>query len=196
MSPRFDEAFWSSRWKEGQTGWNIGYPSTPLTHFIDSLNDHSVRILIPGAGNAYEAEYLWKKGFRQVYVMDLSDIPLKAFSARNPDFPEAQLIHGDFLQHDGEYDLILEQTFYCAIDPVLRDNYVRHMHRLLAPQGRLAGVLFNFPLTEEGPPFGGSEDEYRERFEPYFEIIRMEPCARSIPPRAGRELFIELEKMG
>jgi methyl halide transferase len=196
MSPRFDEAFWSNRWNEGQTGWNIGYPSTPLTHYIDSLNDHSVRILIPGAGNAYEAEYLWNKGFRQVYVMDLSDIPLKAFAARNPDFPASQLIHGDFFQHDGEYDLILEQTFYCALDPVLRDNYVRHMHRLLAPQGRLAGVLFNFALTEEGPPFGGSEDEYRERFEPYFEIIRMEPCAHSIPPRAGRELFIELEKMG
>jgi len=196
MNAPLDESYWSSRWAHQQTSWDIGYPSTPLTSYINALCDHELRILIPGAGNGYEAEYLWKRGFSRTWLLDISHHPLQQFASRNPDFPLDQLIHDDFFEHRGTYDLILEQTFFCALDPALRGHYAQHMHELLAPRGRLAGVLFSFPLTTEGPPFGGSEKEYRERFSPLFELLRLEPCSDSIPPRAGRELFIELEKMG
>lgn len=195
MSNRFDKSYWTQRWQAGQTGWDVGAPSNPLREYIDSLRDHTMRILIPGGGNGYEVEYLWRKGFRNVFLLDISSFPLSAFAERNADFPSDQLICEDFFLHSDAYDLILEQTFFCALDPGLRNEYARQMFELLVTGGRLAGVLFNFPLTEEGPPFGGSEDEYRERFEPYFEINRMEICTSSIPPRAGRELFFELERI-
>lgn len=188
-----DQNYWTDRYKNGQTGWDIGHESTPLKEFIDGLNDLSMKILIPGCGNAYEAQYLWQKGFTQVYLMDLSPIPLKNFADKYPEFPKDQLICGDFFDHKGAYDLILEQTFFCALDPSFRDAYIKKMLHLLAPEGQLVGLLFDFPLTEKGPPFGGSLEEYEKRFSS-FSSKKIEPCTNSIGPRAGKEFFIQMRK--
>jgi thiopurine S-methyltransferase len=64
----------------------------------------------------------------------------------------------------------------------------------LSPGGKLAGLYFNFPLTQEGPPYGGSEEEYRKRFSAQFEIEKMYAAPNSIKPRAGRELWVEMRK--
>lgn len=189
---KFPGNYWAQRWQKGETGWDIGSASSPFLPYFTQLKDKHMRILIPGCGNAYEAEHLWKAGFTEVYVADIVQAPLDNFKKRNPDFPSDHLLCTDFFLLNDRFDLILEQTFYCALDPSLRNDYVKQMHALLKPGGVLAGVLFNFPLSEEGPPFGGSEEEYRKRFSPYFEIGKMEACKTSIAPRAGREIWIEL----
>ena len=51
--------YWTNRYSKAKTGWDIGYPSTPLKTYFDQLENKDLRILIPGAGNAYEAEYLF-----------------------------------------------------------------------------------------------------------------------------------------
>jgi SAM-dependent methyltransferase len=175
-------------------GWDLGAPSTPLKEFIDTLEDKSMRILIPGCGNAYEAEYLHEQGFENVFVIDIAPLALEGFKERAPHFPEDHLFCGDFFEHQGEYDLILEQTFFCALNPELRSKYAKKMHELLAPKGKLAGVMFCFELTEKGPPFGGSAEEYRGYFGDLFEISSMKPCENSIKPRLGNELWVELIK--
>ncbi len=48
-----EENYWTNRYKIESTGWDIGYASTPLKEYIDQLSDKTIRILIPGAGNAY-----------------------------------------------------------------------------------------------------------------------------------------------
>jgi thiopurine S-methyltransferase len=68
------------------------------------------------------------------------------------------------------------------------------MHEIITPGGKLAGLLFSFPLTEEGPPFGGSEQAYLELFSPYFSIQRMSVAENSIAPRKGRELWFEMTR--
>lgn len=185
---------WSKRYIENNTGWDLGGPSTPLKEYIDSLEDKNIRILIPGAGNAYEAEYLWNKGFKNTFVVDIAEQPLENFKTRNPDFNANQAIHADFFELAGEFDLVLEQTFFCAINPNLRGLYAAHMHKLLAPTGILAGVLFNTPKNTDHPPFGGTPEEYRTYFDPYFTYSIYETCYNSIKPRSGNELFIELVK--
>ena len=65
---------------------------------------------------------------------------------------------------------------------------------LLAENGRIVGVLFDRNFEKQGPPFGGTKDEYLKLFEKHFEIKTMEKCYNSIPPRAGSEVFIELIK--
>lgn len=189
-----DKKFWNERYINSQMGWDIGYTSTPLKEFIDTLEDKSIRILIPGCGNAYEAEYLHQQGFENVFVIDIAPLALEGFSERVPEFPKNHLILGDFFELEAQYDLILEQTFFCALNPELRSSYAEKMHELLAPNGKLAGVMFNFPLTEKGPPFGGSAEEYRGYFESGFEIISLKPCENSIEPRQGKELWVELLK--
>ncbi len=54
------------------------------------------------------------------------------------------IILGDFFKHKGEYELVLEQTFFCAINPSLRKNYVAKMKELLLLNGKLVGVLFDW----------------------------------------------------
>lgn len=191
---KLDEQFWNERYEQGHTGWDIGYVSTPLKTYFDQLEEKSLRILIPGAGNAYEAEYLHKCGFPNVTVLDLSDRALARFQSRVPSFPIKNLLHGNVFEHQASYDLIIEQTFFCAIDPSLRKQYVAHMNQLLVPGGKLVGLLFNIPLNSDRPPFGGHRSEYLPLFEPFFELKNFELAYNSIPPRQGNELFIHCIK--
>jgi SAM-dependent methyltransferase len=187
------EAFWSNRYETKETGWDIGSVSGPIKAILDGLSDKSLRILIPGAGNAWEAEYAWKSGFKDVYVLDISENALRNFKERLPEFPEDQLIHADFFKHDGSYDLILEQTFFCALHPSLRIAYVEKMHKLLAPGGSLRGVLFASAMNSDKPPFGGNEIVYRNLFSPVFKKVAFELCTSSIEARSGNELLFSAE---
>jgi transcriptional antiterminator Rof (Rho-off) len=185
-----DRNYWAERYTKQETGWDIGGPSTPLREYIDQLKDTDLRILIPGGGRAYEAEHAHRKGFRNVFVIDLTDAPLDDLLQRCPDFPREHFIVGDFFTHVGQYDRILEQTFFCALDPALRERYVAHMHTLLKPGGKLVGVLFNIPLNADRPPFGGSGEDYAPLFRKHFHEVSLEPCRNSIKPRAGNELWL------
>ncbi|MBT8275221.1 MAG: methyltransferase domain-containing protein [Bacteroidia bacterium] len=191
---QFIEGYWNHRYLQGETGWDIGYVSTPLQAYFDQLTNKDLRILIPGGGNSYEAEYLFKQGFTNIYVLDISVIALQNFQKRVPDFPLEQLLHQDFFDLNDRFDLIVEQTFFCALNPSERSRYVVKMHSLLKENGKLAGLLFNIPLFEDHPPFGGNEQEYRQLFSEYFSIDIMETAHNSIPKRAGNELFIKLQK--
>lgn len=67
------------------------------------------------------------------------------------------------------------------------------MHQLLAKDGKIIGLLFNRTF-ESGPPFGGSQEEYELLFQQSFDFVKIEDCQNSAIPRAGSELFIELQK--
>jgi len=172
----------------------MGHPSPPITDYIDQLENKESAILIPGCGNAYEAEYLHQKGFTNFKVLDIAQEPLDNLQQRIPELKPEQLVCSDFFHHEGQYDLILEQTFFCAIDPVLRATYVEHAVQLLKPGGKLAGLLWSVELNKDKPPFGGSDTEYSALFTPHFDIITMEDAYNSISPRAGRELFVIFQK--
>ena len=92
------------------------------------------------------------------------------------------------------YDLIIEQTFFCALQPNLREKYVSKMYDLLSEKGKISGLFFNFPLTEVGPPFGGSYEEYVNLFSEKFTIKTLEPAYNSIKLRTNKELFFTFEK--
>jgi methyl halide transferase len=192
MNQEFNADYWQSRYQNGQTGWDVGGITTPLQDYFDQMPNTGQRILVPGCGNAYEAEYLFRKGFVHTYVADVAEAPLRQFAARVPDFPKEQLLLENFFDLEGPFDLIVEQTFFCAINPKDRAAYARKCAELLAPGGLLVGLLFDTVFEHQGPPFGGSREEYRTYFEPYFEFLHFETAYNSIPPRQGRELFIEL----
>ena len=186
-------SYWDKRYKTKDIGWDIGYPSTPLVEYFNQLENPHLEFLIPGSGHSYEAEYLWELGFDHVHALDYSETAFEGFKKRCPDFPEDQLHVCDFFEHQGQYDLIVEQTFFCALDPSLRRDYATKVKSLLKPGGKVVGVLFDGPMRENEPPYGGNALEYLGYFQPHFEQIYMKPCYNSIPPRAGRELFIILQ---
>lgn len=194
MKEQFDAAYWQQRYQSGHIGWDTGGITTPLKEYFDQLQDRHLRILIPGSGHAYEAEYLHRRGFDQVYVADVAEAPLQHFASRVPGFPKEHLLRQDFFSLEGAYDLLVEQTFFCALDPALRPAYARQCAALLKPGGKLVGLLFDTVFAQAGPPFGGSQEEYRNYFKPYFNFLHFESAYNSIEPRQGRELFMLLQK--
>jgi len=192
MSNELNGEYWSKRYAENDAVWDMGRISPPLKGYIDQLTDKDIAVLIPGCGNAHEAEYLIQQGFTNVTLIDISELLVeelkKKFTSGNP-----RIIFGDFFELNEKFDLILEQTFFCALDPSLRAKYADKMHELLSDEGKLAGLLFDKDF-DGGPPFGGSKEEYEDLFSQKFKIVKMEPCYNSVEPRAGAELFFILKK--
>ena len=191
-------AFWQQRYEQDSIGWDMGQVSPPLKAYIDQLPESakSQAILVPGAGNAYEVGYLHEQGFTNVTLVDFAPAPIEAFAERYPDFPAEHLICADFFELSPEkyqFDWVLEQTFFCAINPARRDEYVAQMAALLKPNGKLVGLLFDKDFGRDEPPFGGAKAEYQQRFAPYFDIAIMETSYNSHPARQGSELFIKMQ---
>lgn len=188
------EDFWENKYKTNKIGWDLGEVSPPLKTYFDQLTNKDLKILIPGGGNSYEAEYLFNIGFKNVYVVDVSETALHNLKNRVPNFPLSQLIHADFFDLDDSFNLIIEQTFFCAINPNLRKKYASKMWDLLSEKGKLVGLLFDAKLNEDHPPFGGNETEYITYFESHFTMDVFTKCYNSYHNRQEMELFVKFIK--
>ena len=181
--------YWEHRYAHADIPWDIGYPSPALMHYALQW-PKDTRIIIPGSGLAWEAQALHEAGFTCVYLCDWAPSAFQPLLSRCPDFPRGHLLVQDFFVLEGSFDLLLEQTFFCAILPSQRREYVSQAFRMLQPHGTLAGVLFDRSFPDPGPPFGGNREAYRDLFSQKFDLITLEANTLSIPPRMGTELFL------
>ena len=55
------ETYWNNRYIDKTTQWDLGEVSPPIKAYIDQLTHQNLRILIPGCGNTYEADYLLRQ---------------------------------------------------------------------------------------------------------------------------------------
>lgn len=193
-SSLLDGNYWDDRYKNKETGWDIGYASPAIVSYAEESIAKNARILIPGCGNAHEAKALLDKGFSQITLLDIAPSLVEKVSEEFAVSPDVQIICQDFFQHQGQYDYIIEQTFFSALHPSLRPSYVRQMLTLLKPHGILIGLLFKREFAQQGPPFGGNQEEYQQLFQSEFDILQLIDSSKSIPQRQGNELFIELQK--
>lgn len=194
LNSTLDPAYWNSKWQDNQIGWDIGYASPAICAYMDQYPNKDSQILIAGCGNAYEAAYLLEHGFKHITLIDFAPEAIKRVVAKFADHATVNVVCTDFFEHEGQYDLLLEQTFFCAIAPDRRADYVQKVSSLLKPDGRLVGVLFDQLFANPGPPFGGDLGSYKRLFAPHFILQTMEKCYNSIKPRAGKEVFINFLK--
>lgn len=187
-----DQSYWDNQYQSNQLGWDLGQVSPPIKSYFDSIQNKDAAILIPGSGNSYEAEYLSAQGFSNITVIDIAPTLVEKLKQKFIGNNIAVIL-GDFFDHQGQYDYIIEQTFFCALPPTMRQQYVHKVHNLLAPNGKLVGLLFNREF-ESGPPFGGSLSEYEKLFGHAFIFNTMTVALNSVSARANDELFIELQK--
>lgn len=188
-----DESYWDLQYQSETTGWDLGTISPPIKAYVDQLKDTTISVLIPGCGNTYEAEYLLEKGFTNITVIDIAPTLVEKLKDKFKNTTAIRVIQGDFFEHKSSYDLILEQTFFCALPPQMRQKYVWKMHQLLSKNGKKAGLLFNRSF-EVSPPFGGSKTEYEQLFSEAFHFKILETSYNSVTPRAQSELFFVFEK--
>lgn len=187
-----DQAYWDAQWNAKQTGWDIGHASPAITEFMIHYPNKDAQILIPGCGNAHEAEFLVSAGFTNLTLIDIAPQAVKILQEKFKTEASVSVICADFFEHEGEYDVIIEQTFFCALAPRLRQRYVWKMHQLLKENGILTGLLFNREFTVS-PPFGGNKEEYAALFKGAFHLEVFDTAINSIPQRSGSELFIHFK---
>ena len=127
--------------------------------------------LVPGSGRAYDALALAEHGFERVVAVDLSPSACKAAteeigastsSARG----RVDVRCSDFFDLTGQYDLIWDNTFLCALEPEVRERWASQMKALLAPGGELTTCVFPIGEREGGPPFAMSVPLVRALLEP------------------------------
>ncbi len=189
-----EKEFWEKRYETHQTGWDLGQASPPLMELMKKITNKDAKILIPGCGSAHEAKALMELGFSNLWLIDISEKAVQQIQSQLPHFPSDHLICADFFEwEEKDFDVILEQTFFCAILPESRTRYAQNMHQKLKSGGILQGVLFDREFVG-GPPFGGSAQDYEKIFKPYFDFILWESCPCSIPPRANTELWFQLKR--
>jgi methyl halide transferase len=189
-----DKNYWNERWQKNETGWDIGHPSPAITAYMAQYPNKNASIFIPGCGNAYEAEFLVANGFTDITLIDIAPRAVELLKEKFANTPQLKVLCEDFFQHNGRYDLIIEQTFFCAIPPIRRKEYAEKTAALLTESGKVIGVLFDKQFEQPFPPFGGCPCEYKPIFESNFTIKTMDECYNSISPRANSEVFINLIK--
>jgi len=188
-----DQTYWDNQYQANAIGWDLGQISPPIKTYIDTIENKDAKILIPGCGNTYEAEYIIQQGFTNVTVIDIAPTLVENLKKKFANNNNITVVLGDFFDHQGNYDFIIEQTFFCALPPTMRQKYVWKMHQLLKDGGKLIGLLFNREF-EISPPFGGSLAVYEQLFYEAFIFNTISLAVNSIPSRANTELFFESQK--
>ena len=82
MEQNLDSNFWDNRYQVHETQWDVGTISAPLKEYIDQLKNKNIAILIPGCGNAHEAEYLLQQGFTNITLIDISPTLVSAIKEK------------------------------------------------------------------------------------------------------------------
>lgn len=188
-------ADWDARYRSGDTPWDLSGP-TPEFQLLttESWFPRKGRALVPGGGRGHDAILLAKSGLA-VDLIDFSPIALQ--EALKEASQNKVVIHAycrDFFTlpesgyHQQAYDLFLEYTFFCAIDPQQRKAYVEAAATLLKPGAYFIGLFFPLTSEKEGPPFVVSREEIETLFSPFFHLQISEPKS-SVKPRADRELL-------
>lgn len=193
-----NHGIWSRYYQKEETTWDLGEPSPPFVSlYQEGAFKKGSRIAIPGCGKGHEVLFFAGKGF-EVTAIDFADEALQIVNKRLDDSGlKAELVRADFLNlsstFNEAFDYLLEQTCYCAIEPVNRSDYVRTAHRLLRPNGEFLGLFYDIDNID-GPPFGASGEEVRQRFSPYFRIEYLEKSLHSHERRMGKEWLARFKK--
>ena len=185
--------FWEGLYVEGGDRWEIGRPAPPLVARLGAGDLAPGRAVVPGCGRGHEVLHLAELGW-DVTGVDFAAPPIAA--AR--DASARRGLGASFEQLDwfaaadrpgwaGAFDLVLEHTCFCAIDPGRRADYVDVVASLLRPGGRFVGLIWACG-RDGGPPFHADPDETAALFGRHLVVDRAGPADAS-SVRAGEWLL-------
>ena len=191
--------YWESAYKANEMGWVLGGPTPVFKSWIKKYKS-KLSICVLGAGNGWDALYLAKQG-HQVVAVDFAKSAIininKTAKKNNISLTTHHMNIFDLNKlYLNYFDVVLEYTCFCAIDPLDRRKYLEVVRNILKQYGELVGMLF--PVDKDpndgGPPFGVELQTTILLISEYFKCIKKEFSPLSIKPRLGREVFITFQK--
>jgi len=193
--------YWENSYNAGEMAWDLGEPTPIFKKWIHSQKK-PLSICILGAGNGWDALYFAEKG-HAVTAIDFADSAIRNMtdSAKKKKL-DINILNEDIFNleklYDAKFDIVLEYTCYCAIDPKKRKKYIQIVNKLLKVSGKFVGIFF--PVDKEfdrnGPPFGVDINATISMFSKYFTLIKNEIPTLSVERRKGREVFVIFMKNG
>ena len=193
----YSQEDWQRHYDEGDLGWDLGQVSPPFIRLFESNIILPGKTLVPGCGRGHEVIYLTENGF-EVTAVDYSSGAVNHLKSTVQERKlKCKVLHMDFFgidyAHNGVYDLLIEQTFFCAISPKQRPSYVSTVARALKQGGMLAG-LFYHTGKEGGPPFNTTREDILKHFSDSFEIQQLSKSEDSAEQRKNKEWLVILVK--
>ena len=203
--------FWDEAYRAELDGWDMG-TATPV--FVDLLNRHgrdftaiggpdysrrpvAPKAALPCCGRGYDAALFADHGF-DVTAIDFSAEALEHLRDHTITRPALRTVQADLFSldadFDGAFDLIVEFTCGCGIDPARRTVLVEVMNRILVPGGHVMLLLFPVDGRPGGPPFAIDVDEWKTLMWPYFDLTWDVVPTTSVKPRRDRERLMMWRK--
>jgi SAM-dependent methyltransferase len=184
-------SYWQNIYEaEGRPGWDLGGPTPLLPELLDLAEQSGMplgpSLAVPGCGFGHDAAELARRGFR-VTGVDFAPAALQGARERYGD--AVRWVREDWFAGSRTFDGIFDHACFTAMEPERREDYMGACARRLKPGGAWLAAFFHQVARPGGPPYAVSMDEVRSLAEPWFELLRLEPAARSHPRRAGREFL-------
>ena len=191
--------YWENSYKSGDIGWDLGGPTPIFDDWIQSKKA-SLSICILGAGNGWDAINFAEKG-HNVTAVDFAESAINNMhiSAIERGI-QINLVHSDIFNLENlfthTFDIVLEYTCFCAINPGRRVDYVSMTNHILKPKGKLVAILYPIDegINDNGPPFSVDIDKTINLFSKYFILDTKDIPTLSIDRRKGREIFVIFQK--
>lgn len=188
---------WERHYDEDDLRWDLNEAAPPLVHLWKKKNFSPCKAIVPGCGAGHEVLFLAKKGFN-VTAVDFSHGAIKLIkSTFKKNNCLGEVLHQDFFELDYKYNesfgLMLEHTFFCAINPNMRQEYVKTAKRILKPGGYLIGLFYE-TNEDGGPPFNTKKEDIEKYFSSSFKIESLSKTLHSAEQRLEKEWLVVLKK--
>lgn len=198
--------YWQGRFEKGDTPWELGHPSVVLMEAFDEVarrgtSVKGLTVLSPGCGTGSDAVAIAQRG-ANVLAVDWSPSAEKELAHKWTATPATsggglEFVSGDFFAIPPRpVDCVAEHTFFCAIDPSARPQYVQRIAEWVKQGGFVVGNFFilseqeasalpGFSLTQsgEGPPFATTVFQLETLFSPFFRTVELRQANQQEPDR-------------
>lgn len=194
-------SFWESTYREQKDGWEMKECSPVVQKefgkFIEAHPLIGEECAVLGAGRGHEAAWIAERSKMKVVAIDFAESAEREFHRVYPRSKVRFVVEDVFnylASSPEKLGLIVEHTFFCAIDPEVRAKYFQAVCRALKPGGTLMGIFWMRP-SRNGPPFGLTQWELRELSTSHsLDIVDWHLSRDSWKSRMGQEYFVLLRK--
>ncbi len=181
-------ADWLKFWENNETNWHGDKITQELVEYFELFElEPRDKVFVPLCGKSLDMLYIMNQGFSVVGV-EISEIGVRQFFRENDltykitrvdDFnlyssENLEIYCGDFFsltsKHLNNVKAVLDSKSLIALEPDLRQKYVKYLNDIISVGARILLVTLQYPQHQmSGPPFSVDKSEVESLFSMTFE---------------------------